>query len=517
MHVPSSQHKRREVGEYILGKTIGRGASGRVKIGIHRHTGEQVAIKVISRSQLATSSTMARCVRRELAVLQLLHHPHLVDLRQVLQDASNVYFVMEYVEGGELFQILSEHGRLSEPNARHLFRQLTTALAWCHAHHICHRDLKPENILLDKDHKTLKIADFGMATIQSPDELLNTSCGSPHYASPEIVRGKKYHGPATDVWSCGVILYAMLTGHLPFDDDSVGRLLAKIKTGRFLPLPAHVSREAQDLIKSMLVVDPTKRITLDAVLAHPWLTNKSYLGTDLRFPDALPLYHKTHNPLQDHDLRRPIISDAYDLDGRIWETLKVLWRRSSQENLLHALTSDRPNVPKLTCRLLQQRAWRQEHGFPTAPKSLPPLSEDNSSSIAPMTPPLTPLCSNVEYSSHCLPTTTRDSTVDTMSCGRTIVDMPPTPKSIHAFDLDLSWHSEIQLQNNEEGFPSVLASFSNWLSTTWDRCMDHMNYSSKAQRLLVIERPAKHECEAAGKMHQIFEEVRSCCSIPWFS
>ncbi|KAJ8663056.1 hypothetical protein O0I10_001233 [Lichtheimia ornata] len=596
MHIPSSsssQHKRREVGEYILGKTIGRGASGRVKIGIHRHTGEQVAIKVISRSQLATSSTMARCVQRELAVLQLLHHPHLVDLRQVLQDASNVYFVMEYVEGGELFQVLSERGRLSEPDARHLFRQLTTALAWCHAHHICHRDLKPENILLDKDHKTLKIADFGMATIQSPNELLNTSCGSPHYASPEIVRGKRYHGPATDVWSCGVILYAMLTGHLPFDDDNVGRLLAKIKLGRFLPLPAHVSREARDLIKSMLVVDPAKRITLDAVLAHPWLTNKSYLGTDLRFPDALPLYHKTHNPLQDHDLRRPIVNDALDLDGRIWETLKVLWRRSSQEDLLQALTSDRPNVPKLTCRLLQQRAWRQEHGFPTAaPKSsLPPLSEDNGSSIAPMTPPLTPLCSNVEYSSHCLPTTTRDSTVDTMSCGRTVVDMPPTPKSIHAFDLDLSWHSEIQLQNvdackkrrfskqviieekqqrhrasittttaaaavddltsrladpmvarytnasptllaapahaaqqqlllqhqrhhqrpassllrkpkeNEEGF---IASFSNWLSTTWDRCMDHM--SSKPQRPLVIERPAKHECEAAGKMHQIFEE-----------
>ncbi|KAI9268133.1 kinase-like domain-containing protein [Phascolomyces articulosus] len=363
----SAIRKRREIGDYILGRTIGRGASGRVKIGIHRHTGEQVAIKVISRSQLATSSTMARCVQRELAILQLLHHPHLVDLRQVLQDSSNVYFVMEYMEGGELFQVLSQRGKLPEDEARHLFRQLTTALAWCHAHHICHRDLKPENILLDKDQKHVKLADFGMATIQSPDVLLQTSCGSPHYASPEIVRGKHYYGPATDVWSCGVILYAMLTGHLPFDDDNVSRLLAKIKTGRYIPLPPNVSREAKDLIKSMLMVDPCKRITLDAVLAHPWLTNKSFLGSDLRFPDSLPLYPKAHDhPLHDQDvfidLKRPVISDAMDLDGRIWETLKVLWRDCSQEDLLAALTTDGSNVPKLTCRLLQQRAWRQENG-----------------------------------------------------------------------------------------------------------------------------------------------------------
>ncbi|KAI9496968.1 kinase-like domain-containing protein [Zychaea mexicana] len=333
-------------------------------MGIHRHTGEQVAIKVISRSQLATSSTMARCVQRELAVLQLLHHPHLVDLRQVLQDSQNVYFVMEYMEGGELFQVLSRRGKLPEDEARHLFRQLTTALAWCHAHHICHRDLKPENILLDKEQKHVKIADFGMAAIQSPDALLQTSCGSPHYASPEIVRGKHYYGPASDVWSCGVILYAMLTGHLPFDDDSVSRLLSKIKAGRYIPLPSNVSREARDLIKSMLVVDPCKRISLDAVLAHPWLTNKSFLGSDLRFPDSLPLHPKPHDPLHDQDLRRPVIADATDLDGRIWETLKVLWRDCSQDDLLVVTNRHdiRTNVPKLTCRLLQQRAWRQENG-----------------------------------------------------------------------------------------------------------------------------------------------------------
>ncbi|KAI8144591.1 kinase-like domain-containing protein [Fennellomyces sp. T-0311] len=571
------QRKRREIGDYWLGRTIGRGASGRVKIGIHRHTGEQVAIKVISRSQLATSSTMARCVQRELAVLQLLHHPHLVDLRQVLQDSANVYFVMEYMEGGELFQVLSNRGKLPEDEARQLFRQLTTALAWCHAHHICHRDLKPENILLDKDQKHIKIADFGMAAIQSPDTLLQTSCGSPHYASPEIVRGKHYYGPATDVWSCGVILYAMLTGHLPFDDDSVSRLLAKIKTGRYIPLPSTVSREARDLIKSMLVVDPCKRISLDAVLAHPWLTNKSFLGSDLRFPDAIPLHQKPHDPLHDQDLRRPVISDAVDLDGRIWETLKVLWRDCSQEDLLAALTSEGTNVPKLTCRLLQQRAWRQENGNIAQSTAL--TSEDNGSSIAPMTPPLTPHCRHpYRPCEDC--SSTRDSTVDTMS--RTIADLPPTPKSIPAFDLDLSWHSEIhpievfkkrffneekpprrqhrhtlsldrrpacpncnQRSSDEEMLTKpadpVLVRFadvqttlvgassaqdhlqrlhkpqrppqtstkssllSSWLDTAWDWWTDRVS-RQKQSRVFAFERPAKHECEAAGKLHQILED-----------
>lgn len=132
---------------------------------------------MISRSHLTASSITSKSVQRELAVLQLLHHPNLIDLRQVLQDTSNVYFVMEYLEGGELFHVLAERGRLPENEARHLFSQLVTALDWCHNHYISHRDLKPENILLDKEKKNLKIADFGMAAMQQPNALLRTSCG----------------------------------------------------------------------------------------------------------------------------------------------------------------------------------------------------------------------------------------------------------------------------------------------------------------------------------------------------
>ncbi|KAI7907208.1 kinase-like domain-containing protein [Cokeromyces recurvatus] len=375
--------KRKEIGDYLLCSTIGRGASGRVKLGIHKQTGEKVAIKIISRSHLKTSNHTTQSVQQELAILQLLYHPHLVHLRQVLQDTHSVYFIMDYSEGGELFHVLTERGRLTESEARSLFSQLVSAIFWCHSHHIrkekdfitllyiffsiiiikknkSHRDLKPENILLDKEKKNLKVADFGMATMQPPNRLLSTSCGSPHYASPEIVKGKKYDGKATDVWSCGVILYAMMTGHLPFDDEHMGRLLAKIKTGHYRPLPDYLSNDAKDIIQRMLVVNPTKRITIAEILYHPWLTNKSFLGTDFKMIlQRQQQWMKDFNPYyQDPNLELPMLSHKSDLDGRIWETLKVLWGKKNEETLLTSLSIYGYNVQKLTCKLLQERSLR---------------------------------------------------------------------------------------------------------------------------------------------------------------
>ncbi|OAD05472.1 hypothetical protein MUCCIDRAFT_139510 [Mucor lusitanicus CBS 277.49] len=254
------------IGEFIVSHTIGHGSTGQVKLGIHRETGIKVAIKIIPRKQLSTSLKITQAVERELAVLQLLNHPHLINLYQILQDFSNIYFITEYVPGGELYHVLSDkkEGRIPEVKARELFSQLASALAWCHARHICHRDLKPENILLSSDRKSIKIADFGMAVMQPTNRLLKTSCGSPHYASPEIVRGIPYYGPAADVWSAGVILYVLLTGKLPFDDHHVGKLLTKIKNGRFRPMPEWVSPSARDLVYRMLIVDPNKRISVSS-------------------------------------------------------------------------------------------------------------------------------------------------------------------------------------------------------------------------------------------------------------
>ncbi|KAI8354028.1 kinase-like domain-containing protein [Blakeslea trispora] len=432
--LPVVYKKKREIGDYLLCKTIGRGASGRVKLGIHKQTGEKVAIKMISRSQLTTSSTTVKSVQRELAILQLLHHPNLINLIQVLQDASYVYFVMEYLEGGELFHMLALRGRLSEPEARRLFAQLTSALHWCHTNHISHRDLKPENILLDKAKKNIKVADFGMAIMQPPNTLLKTSCGSPHYASPEIVRGKIYDGTATDVWSCGAILYAMLTGHLPFNDEHMPRLLSKIKTGRYRSLPDYLSADARDLIKRMLVVDPTKRMTMAEILQHPWLTNKSFLGTELRFLNQPYSHHDCFDTIQNPDLVSPMIARKLDLDGRIWETLKVLWREKSEEDLLNCLSTYGCNVQKLTCKLLQERSMRLEQQTVEnhSSVSLPLRRSSVATDDVLMTPPL-------RYSRHtndeldsCILSTPYESSVDTMSYCKTL-DFPATPKSTTTF------------------------------------------------------------------------------------
>ncbi|ORX55822.1 Pkinase-domain-containing protein [Hesseltinella vesiculosa] len=418
----TSQHYRykKEIGDYWLGKTIGRGASGRVKIGYHKQTGHKVAIKLIARSQLNSSHTSSRSAQRELAILQLLYHPHLVDLKQVLQDSLYVYFVMEYMEGGELFQILAEKGRFRENDARCLFYQMATGLAWCHDHQICHRDLKPENILLDKSKKRIKIADFGMAAMNS---ALKTSCGSPHYASPEIVMGKAYDGTKTDVWSLGVILFALLSGHLPFDDESMPRLLEKIKLGRYRPIPSSVSAEAKDLVRKMLVVDPSKRIKMNQLLCHPWLSSFGYKA---------PI-----RPLNDPTLIPAMVTDIMDLDGRVWETLRVLWHDWKPEHIAKALYATGPNLQKLTCQLLEQRTqrleeeeWKHNYGngstvsLPVRPTC---TMEDGATTIKNRS--MHARHASDEVDSKCSSIATPyDSSISTVSCTRTL-DMPTTPKT----------------------------------------------------------------------------------------
>lgn len=493
--------KKKEIGDYVLGKTIGRGASGRVKLGIHKHTGERVAIKMISRSHLLSSSTTSKSVQRELAVLQLLHHPNLVDLYQVLQDSSYVYFVMEYLEGGELFHYLAKRGRLDESEARLLFIQLITALNWCHAHHISHRDLKPENILLDKENKKLKIADFGMAALQPYNTLLKTSCGSPHYASPEIVKGKRYHGSATDVWSCGVILYAIMTGHLPFDDEHMGRLLAKIKTGKYRALPDSLSVDLKDLIQRMLLVDPHQRMTMPEILAHPWLNNQSFLGTELRFLQPSKEPFKLY-PLHHPDLQRPM--HASDLEGKIWETLKVLWRGSEQE-LLSSLSSEGANVQKLTCKLLQERFMRLDDSNE---------SKNNSS----VSLPLQKTCEDLSSSPPGLES--MDSCLDSFD---TLPYLPPTPTS--TFQVNREPQTFFLLKQREikaevaDFFVMTKAIDSTFKPTDpykvwqmrlkepswWEKACDYFKHKLP-EKVVSIECMAKLECEVAGKLHQVLEE-----------
>lgn len=269
------------VGQYTLSSTLGVGTFGKVKLAEHATTKQKVAIKIINRRKMEQMN-MHEKIRREINILQFLKHPHVIRLYELLDTPSDIFMVMEYVSGGELFDHIVHKLRLREDEARRFFQQILSGVEYCHQNMVTHRDLKPENLLLDAN-LHIKIADFGLSNVMRDGEFLKTSCGSPNYASPEVVSGKSYVGPEVDIWSCGVVLYALLCGSLPFDDENVPNLFRKIKHGNFT-LPGHLSSEAKDLIVQMLVVDPTRRITFGQIRRHSWFQRDlpEYLATTLR-------------------------------------------------------------------------------------------------------------------------------------------------------------------------------------------------------------------------------------------
>lgn len=259
------------LGSYKLGKTLGIGAFGKVKLAQHIITNQKVAIKILNKGKIKHME-MAEKVRREINILKMCTHPHIIRLYEVIDTPSDIFVVMEYVSGGELFDFIVSRGRLPADEARHFFHQIVSAIEYCHFNKVVHRDLKPENLLLDSDNN-IKLADFGLSNVVHDGDFLRTSCGSPNYAAPEVISGNLYAGAEVDVWSCGVILYALLCGTLPFDDESIPNLFKKIKSGMY-SLPSHLSQLSRDLVLRMLVVDPMKRATIQEVRAHPWFQHK---------------------------------------------------------------------------------------------------------------------------------------------------------------------------------------------------------------------------------------------------
>lgn len=260
--------------------------------------------------------------------------------RKAYKKRFNSYLVLEYVAGGELFDYLVSKGRLRPPEARSYFRQIIFGLQYCHSFNICHRDLKPENLLLDATKKIVKVADFGMAALQPSEKMLETSCGSPHYASPEIVSGKSYKGTASDIWSCGIILFALLCGRLPFDDANIQQLLAKVRVGKF-DMPDHLEPLAKNLISKMLVVDPEQRIKMSDIVRHPWFTDNGVMSS--RNPVTTSL--------------DKLAGDRFDrnsLDPDILANLKTLWAEYSCDDIIDQLTRPGPNWQKTFYTLLVQ-------------------------------------------------------------------------------------------------------------------------------------------------------------------
>ncbi|CBZ23826.1 putative protein kinase [Leishmania mexicana MHOM/GT/2001/U1103] len=259
------------IGSYVIRETIGRGSFGKVKKGRHVHTGEYVAIKILNRQKLK-SANMDKKIHREIEILQLFSHPNICRLYEVISTPTDMYLIMEYVEGGELYDYIVQKGRVRESEARYIFQQIVCAIEYCHHFRVVHRDLKPENILLGTGLQ-VKLIDFGLSNITKDGEFLATSCGSPNYAAPEVISGKLYFGPEVDVWSCGVILYALLCGCLPFDEDSIPLLFSKIKKGKYT-IPSNMQTGPRELIQQILVVDPLVRLTVPQIRDNAWFNQR---------------------------------------------------------------------------------------------------------------------------------------------------------------------------------------------------------------------------------------------------
>ena len=272
----------KKVGNYMIAEQIGVGTFSKVTKGMHIITGEQVAIKILDKSKIKDDIDILH-ITREIEILKSIYHKNISQLYESISTEHNFYLVMEYIDGGDLGDYISKKISLNENIACHFFRQLISVIEYLNDMGITHRDLKPENILLDSSKKNIKVIDFGLSNYCANNELLKSACGSPCFASPEMLSGKSYQGVTTDLWSAGIVLYSMLVGTLPFDDQELNTLYEHIKIGTFY-IPSNLSLESIDFLKKILQVDPDKRINIEGIKKHKWFNiekNIMYKGIDL--------------------------------------------------------------------------------------------------------------------------------------------------------------------------------------------------------------------------------------------
>lgn len=266
----------RKVGKYELGRTIGEGTFAKVKFAQNTETGESVAVKVLDR-QTVLKHKMVEQIKREISVMKLVRHPNVVCLHEVLASRYKIYIILEFVTGGELFDKIVHNGRLNENDSRKFFQQLMDGVDYCHSKGVSHRDLKPENLLLDSL-GNLKISDFGLSALPQQvreDGLLHTTCGTPNYVAPEVLNDKGYNGAVADIWSCGVILFVLMAGFLPFDEVDLTTLYGKIKEANFT-CPPWFSTSAVSLIQKILDPNPRTRIRMEGIRSDEWF-KKNYV------------------------------------------------------------------------------------------------------------------------------------------------------------------------------------------------------------------------------------------------
>ncbi|XP_048711325.1 MAP/microtubule affinity-regulating kinase 3 isoform X8 [Caretta caretta] len=307
----------------------------------------QVAIKIIDKTQL--NPTSLQKLFREVRIMKILNHPNIVKLFEVIETEKTLYLIMEYASGGEVFDYLVAHGRMKEKEARAKFRQIVSAVQYCHQKHIVHRDLKAENLLLDAD-MNIKIADFGFSNEFTVGNKLDTFCGSPPYAAPELFQGKKYDGPEVDVWSLGVILYTLVSGSLPFDGQNLKELRERVLRGKYR-IPFYMSTDCENLLKRFLVLNPTKRGTLEQIMKDRWINAgheddelKPFVEPELDISDQKRIDIMVGMGYSQEEIQESLSKMKYD---EITATYLLLGRKSSELDASDSSSSSNLSLAKV--------------------------------------------------------------------------------------------------------------------------------------------------------------------------
>ncbi|XP_059651182.1 CBL-interacting serine/threonine-protein kinase 9 isoform X2 [Cornus florida] len=312
---------RTHVGKYEIGKTLGEGSFAKVKFAKNIDTGDSFAIKIIDRDRVLRHK-MVEQIKREIGTMKLIKHPNVVQLFEVMASKTKIYIVLEYVDGGELFDKIAKHGKLKEDEARRYFQQLINAVDYCHSRGVYHRDLKPENLLLDS-FGNLKVSDFGLSAFSQQvreDGLLHTACGTPNYVAPEVLTDKGYDGTSSDIWSCGVILFVLMAGYLPFDEPNLMALYRRIHKADF-SCPSWFSSGVTKLINRILDPNPLTRLTIPEILENDWF-KKGYKpphfeqGEDVNLDDVDAVFNSSEKHLVTEKKEKPVSMNAFELISR---------------------------------------------------------------------------------------------------------------------------------------------------------------------------------------------------------